>query len=36
MQQGLIAQGIEEARIMMEDESTTTHEKYCFLKRPHS
>ncbi len=33
MQQGLIAQGIEKARIMMEDKSTTTHENYCFLKK---
>ncbi|GAB6259513.1 YdcF family protein [Peribacillus sp. N1] len=32
MQQGLIAQGIEEARIMMEDKSTTTHENIVFSK----
>ncbi len=32
MQQGLIAQGIEEARIMMEDKSTTTYENIVFSK----
>ncbi len=32
MQQGLIAQGIEEARIMMEDKSTTTQENIVFSK----
>ncbi|WP_370016994.1 YdcF family protein [Peribacillus sp. RS7] len=32
MQQGLIEQGIEEARIMMEDKSTTTHENIVFSK----
>ncbi|MEE3951227.1 YdcF family protein [Peribacillus frigoritolerans] len=32
MQQGLIAQGIEEARIMMEGKSTTTHENIVFSK----
>lgn len=32
MQQALIAQGIEEARIMMEDKSTTTHENIVFSK----
>ncbi|MFE4813137.1 YdcF family protein [Peribacillus simplex] len=32
MQQGLIAQGIEEARIMMEDNSTTTRENIVFSK----
>ncbi|WP_410200413.1 YdcF family protein [Peribacillus frigoritolerans] len=34
MQQGLIAQGIEEARIVMEDKSTTTHENIVFSKEP--
>ena len=32
MQQALIAQGIEESRIMMEDKSTTTHENIVFSK----
>ncbi|WP_260284069.1 YdcF family protein [Peribacillus aracenensis] len=32
MQQGLIDQGIEDARIMMEDKSTTTHENIVFSK----
>ncbi|MGE7183175.1 YdcF family protein [Peribacillus sp. NPDC006672] len=32
MQQGLIAHGIEEERIMMEDKSTTTHENIVFSK----
>ncbi|MEF2095196.1 YdcF family protein [Bacillus sp. CFBP9009] len=32
MQLGLIAQGIEEARIMMEDKSTTTQENIVFSK----
>lgn len=32
MQQGLIAQGIEEARIIMEDKSTTTQENIVFSK----
>ncbi|MDM5224043.1 YdcF family protein [Peribacillus sp. NJ11] len=32
MQQGLIEQGIEEVRIMMEDKSTTTHENIVFSK----
>ncbi|MDM5295734.1 YdcF family protein [Peribacillus simplex] len=32
MQQGLIAHGIEAARIMMEDKSTTTHENIVFSK----